>query len=219
MRRILLLGTVALMLAGAMALSGVAQAAPISDKADAQCAKLATKTLGASFNPSNYTFIGGTEGNDDFTGKATDGPDVFCGFGGEFDRIEALDEGDIFLGGAGTDAVRLNYGTFYGQEGGSSVFINRGTVYGGADNFDYVVINSGTVYGGAGNDYVEDNHGTFNGGAGDDTVASNHGTFNGDAGDDTVYTNYEGATFNGGDGNDSVMFTNFGTTDSVENGV
>jgi hypothetical protein len=68
MKRILLLGTVALMLAAAIALSGVAQAAPISDKADAQCAKLAIKTLGPSSNPSNYTFIGGSEGEDDFTG-------------------------------------------------------------------------------------------------------------------------------------------------------
>jgi hypothetical protein len=134
MRRILLLGTVALMLAGAMALSGVAQAAPISDKADAQCAKLARQTLGASFNPSNYTFIGGTEGNDDFTGKATDGPDVFCGFGGEFDRIEALDEGDIFLGGAGNDSVDTNNGTFYGGEGGDFVDLNFGTFYGEEGN-------------------------------------------------------------------------------------
>ena len=45
MKRMLLLVTVGLMLAAAMALSGVAQAAPISDKADAQCAKLAIKTL------------------------------------------------------------------------------------------------------------------------------------------------------------------------------
>jgi hypothetical protein len=64
---IVLLTTLAAMLAAAIALSGVAQAAPISDKADAQCAKLAIKTLGPSFNASNYTFIGGTEGDDNFS--------------------------------------------------------------------------------------------------------------------------------------------------------
>jgi len=127
MRRILLLVTVASMLAAAMALSGVAQAKPIADSADAQCAKLAIRTLGASFNPSNYTFIGGTEGIDDFTGKSTDGPDVFCGFGG-VDVIYTLDKGDIFLGGAGMDWVHAyNSGTFYGQEGLDRVLINYGT--------------------------------------------------------------------------------------------
>ena len=34
---------------------------PIADSADAKCAKLAIKTLGPSFNPSNYTFHGGTD--------------------------------------------------------------------------------------------------------------------------------------------------------------
>jgi hypothetical protein len=114
MRRILMLLTVAAMMVATMALSGVALAKPISDSADAQCAKLAIRTLGPSFNPANYTFVGGTEGNDDFGGKATDGPDVFCGFGGD-DGISlgfALDEGDIFLGGAGDDFVHINLGTF-----------------------------------------------------------------------------------------------------------
>src|ERR671910_2624464 len=116
MKRILLLTTLAAMLAAAMALSGVAQAAPISDKADARCAKLTIKTLGPSFNPSNYTFFGGTEGIDNFTLQATDGPDVFCGFGGN-DEIGILFVGDIFLGGAGDDLVYFNSGTFYGGAG------------------------------------------------------------------------------------------------------
>jgi hypothetical protein len=89
------------MLAAAMAHSGVAQAKPISGSADAKCAKLAIRTLGASYNPSNYTF----------TGRATDGPDVFCGSDGN-DRIDTLDVGEIFLGGAGNDEVANNYGTF-----------------------------------------------------------------------------------------------------------
>jgi hypothetical protein len=123
MKRILLLVTVASMLAAAMALSGVAQARPIADSAYAQCAKLAIRTLGPSYNPANYTFFGGTEGTDFFTGQATAGPDVFCGFGGA-DRIETLDEGDIFLGGADDEVVTNNYGTFYGQEGDDQVVFN-----------------------------------------------------------------------------------------------
>jgi Ca2+-binding RTX toxin-like protein len=133
MKRVMLLVTVALMLAAAMALSGVAQAAPIGGKADAQCAKLAIKTLGPNFNPSTYTFHGGTEGDarDNFT--ATEGNDVFCGFGG-FDRILRLDAGDIFLGGAGNDSVDTNNGTFYGGEGGDFVDLNFGTFYGEEGN-------------------------------------------------------------------------------------
>ena len=177
MKRILLLVTLALMLASAMALSGVAQARPIAESADAKCAKLAIKTLGPSFNPSNYTFIGGTEGQDDFSGQATDGPDVFCGFG-ERDQIDTLDEGDIFLGGAGADDVNRNDGTFYGQEGNDVVFDNFGTVYGGADN-DFVIINQDGA--------------TFNGGAGDDSVYFNSGTFNGGDGSDSV-TNFNSGT-------------------------
>ena len=116
MKRILMLLSVAAMMAAAMALSGVAQAKPISGSADAKCAKLAIKTPGASFNPSNYTLIGGTEG-----------PDVFCGFGGD-DSIEILDAGDILLGGAGNDFGFQNAGTFNGETGDDSVVINFGTI-------------------------------------------------------------------------------------------
>jgi hypothetical protein len=145
MKRIVLLMTLAAMLAAAMALSGVAQAAPISDKADAQCAKLAIKTLGPSYNPSNYTFIGGTEGIEYIdTNQGTFGPDVFCGFGGD-DRIAGtLYVGDIFLGGAGNDYVPFNFGTFYGGAGDDHVLENFaiGTFYGQEGN-DWVLFNSG----------------------------------------------------------------------------
>jgi hypothetical protein len=159
MRRILLLVTVALMLAAAMALSGVAQAKPIANSADLQCLKLAIKTL-PNFNPAHYTFHGGTEGNDDFTGQGTtEGNDVFCGFGG-IDSIPYLDAGDIFLGGAGDDGVGQNSGTFYGEAGN-----------------DFVSGNFGTFYGGAGNDHVNTNSptGTFDGGDGTDSVSFNDG--------------------------------------------
>ena len=144
-KRILLLTTLAAMLAAAMALSGVAQAAPISDEADAQCLKLAIQTLGPSHNPSTYTFHGGTEStstteiNDNFDGQATLDPDVFCGFSGN-DLINTLNAGDIFLGGAGDDGVGQNSGTFYGEAGNDVVFrqFGGGTFDGGAD-FDQVV--------------------------------------------------------------------------------
>jgi hypothetical protein len=104
MKCIFMLMALGLMVAAAMALSGMAQAAPISTKADAQCAKLAIQTLGSSFNPANYTFHGGTAAGDTFTG--TDGQsEVFCGFGGD-DRIYTLQAGDIFLGGDGKDLRR-----------------------------------------------------------------------------------------------------------------
>jgi serralysin len=189
MKRMFMLMALALMLVAAMALSGVAQAKPISGSPDAKCAKLAIKTLGASFNPSNYTFHGGTEGNNDFTLANTTGADVFCGLGGD-DRIDTLDAGDIFLGGDGDDNVLFNHGTFNGGEGIDSIGRHQPIV--------------GGIVGG--------NHGTFNGGAGNDSVLSNgrEGTFNGEAGDDNVLTNH-GGTFNGGEGNDSIgERTNFG---------
>jgi hypothetical protein len=121
MKRVSLLVTVALMLAAAMTLSGVAQAAPTTGtKADAMCLAEAAKTLKPGFNPSNYAFHGGTTGDDDFDGQATAGPDVFCGFGGD-DQIGYVDEGDIFLGGAGKDSVFYgSYSTFYGGAGDDS---------------------------------------------------------------------------------------------------
>jgi len=111
------------MVAAAMAASGVAQAKPVSGSADAKCQQLAIKTLGPGVNPADYTFVGGTAGNDDFTGKATAGPDVLCGFGGN-DSITKVDEGDIFLGGSGNDQVAYNDGTFNGGAGEDFVTIN-----------------------------------------------------------------------------------------------
>jgi hypothetical protein len=138
MRRIVLLTTLAAMIAAAMALSVVAQARPISGPADAKCAKLAIKTLGPSFNPSNYTFFGGNEVSNEFSGVKTEGPDVFCGFGGP-DFISSgpsfisLDAGDIFLGGEGDDSVTSNEqgATFYGEAGNDFVEENGGRFVGG----------------------------------------------------------------------------------------
>jgi len=145
---ILLLTTLAAMLAAAMALSGVVQAKPtIGDSADAKCLAEAARTLQPGFKPADYTFHGGTEDVDNFSepDQATDGADVFCGFGGN-DPIFTLDAGDIFLGGDGADFVAINNGTFYGGEGN-----------------DFVRFNSifGAFYGGGGDDSFFDNFGIF----------------------------------------------------------
>ena len=65
-KRIVLLTTLAAMMAAAMALSGVAQAKPIAeDKADKKCLVEAVRTVEQpGFHPSDYTFFGGTEGPD-----------------------------------------------------------------------------------------------------------------------------------------------------------
>ena len=143
MRRILLLVTVASMLAAALALSGVAQAKPTATSADRQCMKLAIQTL-PNFKPAHYTFHGGTDDImvfDDFTGQGTEeGNDVFCGFGGQ-NGITTLGEGDIFIGGADFDGVGFNNGTFYGQEGPDLVEENRGTFDGGDGTADRVGVN------------------------------------------------------------------------------
>ncbi len=123
MKRIFMLTTLALMLAAAMALSGVAQAAGSpSAKCQQEAASLGLNLVG-------YKFIGGNnKKNDDFTRKATTGvPEVFCGFGGN-DSIATIDGGvDIFIGGGDQDSVgTLINGTFNGGEGTDSVFINDG---------------------------------------------------------------------------------------------
>jgi hypothetical protein len=164
MRRIMLLTTLAAMLAASMALSGVAQALTPEEK----CQKLAVQTLGSSFDPANYTFIAGTPGDDSFDNGTAGTAEVFCGFGGN-DSQFLLGEGDIFLGGAGDEHIVVNEGTVYGDRGNDYVSDNYGTVYGGAgsDSLDY---NRGTFYGGGGDDQVFINYGTFNGGAGFDRV-------------------------------------------------
>src|SRR5215210_1646578 len=78
---------------------GAQAKSPIGNKADAKCLAEASKTLQPGFNHADYNFIGGTEGNDDFTGQTTVGPDVICGFGE--DDVSAHNINDIFLGGRG----------------------------------------------------------------------------------------------------------------------
>ena len=104
--------------------------------------KLATKTL-PNFKPAHYTFHGGSEAIDVFDGQATEGNDVFCGFGGVLNGITTLDAADIFIGGGGEDDVAFNSGTFYGLEGNGGVQINSGTFDGGDGTKDFVVIDNG----------------------------------------------------------------------------
>jgi hypothetical protein len=132
MKRVMLLVTVALMLAAAMALSGMVQAKPITNtNADKKCLVEAVRTVEQpGFNPSDYTFFGGTESGEAADLVSTAGPDVFCGFGGD-DSIAVLSAGDIFLGGEGNDRVDTNRGTFNGGAGDDSVRENEGTFNGG----------------------------------------------------------------------------------------
>jgi hypothetical protein len=184
-RSLLLLTTMAL---GVLMVSSVAQAASPS----AKCQQAASLGISGSYN-----FVGGSDRkNDDFTRKATDGVDVFCGFGGN-DEINTLDPDDIFIGGAGVDSVIYNNGTFIGGADDDYVYDNTVTgTFDGGVGIDTVDFNDGTFDGGAGNDYVLRNNGTFNGGDGVDSVFHNYGTFNGNAGDDTVDVNQPGGTFN-----------------------
>src|SRR5215217_1077826 len=149
-KRILLLTTLAAMLVAAMALSGVAQGAPVGDPADAKCLAEAVQTLQPGFKPTDYTFIGGTETestgpeiNDNFDDQATNDPQVFCGFSGN-DLINVLQQGDIFLGGAGDDRVSNNFGgTFLGEEGNDVVFRLSGGTFDGGEGFDQVLVRCG----------------------------------------------------------------------------
>ena len=135
----------------------------------------ASKTLQPGFNHADYNFIGGTEGNDDFTGQTTVGPDVICGFGE--DDVSAHNINDIFLGGAGYDFALFNWGTFNGGDGTDQVsnLNERSATFNGGEGDDFVQDNDGTVNGGAGNDVVSHNSGTFDGGDGNDTVSFNFG--------------------------------------------
>ena len=165
--------------------------------ARSQCISAAAQAGMSIPDLNNVNVIVGTEGDDLFVGQATEGPDVFCGLGGQ-DYLETLDEGDVFLGGVGNDSVSfLKGGTFYGGKGFDSV----GNLEGGTFNGD------------KGNDSVEYLYGgTFNGGAGDDDSVTFQygGTFNGGAGDDVVSV-LEGGTFNGDKGFDRVGFLYGGT--------
>ena len=146
MKRIVLLATLAAMMAAAMALSGVAQAKPITTtKADKACLVEAVRTVEQpGFNPSDYNFVGGTEGTDGalFSDRAIAGPDVFCGFGGG-DIIPVLEAGDIFLGGESRDSVGNNEGTFYGGAGDDDVSSNNEGTFDGGDGTDFLGINRG----------------------------------------------------------------------------
>jgi hypothetical protein len=166
MRRIMFLTALAAMMAAAMALSGVAQAAsPSSD-----CREKAQSLTGSTLE--GYTFVVGTADSNTFT--STDGrnapAEVFCGFGGG-DHVMYLKGGDIFIGGKGTDSVEYNSGRFYGGDGGDSVHTNNGDFDGGDGDDSVEEMMGGTFYGGYNDDHVKEMYsGTFDGGAGNDYV-------------------------------------------------
>ncbi len=108
-----------------------------------------------------YNFVYGNNKNNNFTLKNTEGPDVFCGLGGN-DSIGTLDEGDIFIGGAGNDQVDdVNYGTFIGGDGNDRAIAQYfGTVYGGAGDDRVSLLKAGSYfYGGDGNDTLDSGRG------------------------------------------------------------
>ncbi len=148
-----------------------------------KCVREAKKAglIGPELNPSNTTFISGTNGNDRiYESVAAD--EVYCGFGG---RDYVNTNFGVVLGGPGNDYVEYNRGTFNGGEGDDA---SEG--------------NSGTFNGGEGDDAILENIGIFNGGEGNDRVGYQlnypNATFNGGPGCDTVGNN-EGGTINLGD--------------------
>lgn len=144
--------------------------------------------------PTNANYILGTDGDDAFELPPYGTNDVICGFAGN-DHIggprvnQDLQDGDIFLGGAGNDTQYTVYGgTFVGGEG------------------DDVTNNmyAGIFTGGTGNDRV--------GGPATDQGTLGGGTFNGGDGNDLVYYQ-SGGIFNGEAGCDQVNHFGFGTFD------
>jgi len=146
-RSLLLLTTMAL---GVLMVSSVAQAA----SPRATCLQEAQTLTGLDLTGYNI-IVGNNKRADYFTGKGTEGGDVFCGRGGD-DQIDTLDAGDIFIGGAGNDTVGgscsdvggttcINYGTFYGGDGRDVVYFNNGTFISGAGD-DFVTYVGGTGY-------------------------------------------------------------------------
>jgi hypothetical protein len=113
---------------------GAADTALAQDNARARCIREAARAglLGRDLNPGHANFVLGTDADDNFSGRATAGRDVFCGFGGD-DEIDPLNEGDVFLGGDGDDHVGTQFGgTFNGGAGDDSVgFLQAGTFNGG----------------------------------------------------------------------------------------
>jgi hypothetical protein len=155
------------------------------DDARGRCVREAARAglIGRGLNPGQANFVVGTARSDDFSGRATAGRDVFCGFGGN-DFIDGLDEGDVFLGGEDDDQVHeIRGGTFLGGEGGDHVnTMQRGTFSGGRGGDNVIFQNGGTVNGDPDDDTVAIlRGGTFNGGPGADSVITPQGgTFNQD---------------------------------------
>jgi hypothetical protein len=127
-----LLVTLALMVAPAAQQEARAKGSGPGDGTNpgqAKCIWAAAKAglIGPELNPSNTTFISGTNGNDTiYEDVAAD--EVFCGFGGR-DFVE--NNLGVVLGGPGNDYVQYNTGTFYGGAGNDGGEGNSGTFNGG----------------------------------------------------------------------------------------
>lgn len=183
-----------------------------------------------------YNVIVGTEGDDQI--PSTQKRDLICGLEGR-DRVAdetPLEDGDIFVGGAGNDSAGTLYGGVFvggtGEDGGN---VSDGVFIGGPGDDSGYAVSGGKYYGGDGSEFLgggvegdgvfygqgdadavdwQQDQGRFYGGEGDDiSVDLAGGTFVGGPGDDYVefLGNYDPdfpdvATFYGGDGNDMVRF-------------
>jgi hypothetical protein len=83
--------------------------------------------FGASYNFGHANIEVGTAGNDRFTDTA--GVDIICGLGGN-DTVPTLHEGDVFIGGDGSDGVgQMLGGTFIGGPGNDTVTLVSGGTF------------------------------------------------------------------------------------------
>ena len=162
---------------------------------------------------SSFNIVPGTETHDDLSTLLTTGNDLICGFGGS-DFLNSLGEGDVFLGGDGSDkVVSMTGGIFIGDEGSDAVQdLNDGIFNGGRGGDTVCTLSGGIFNGGEGSDLVATlDGGVFDGGDGQDFVCTlSGGIFNGGDGDDLVAI-LDAGIFNGGDGDDGVLTRNDGT--------
>lgn len=190
---------------------GGACAATPADDAAARCEQAAIAAEVEELY--SYNLVPGTEANEDLSTFLTTDKDLVCGFGGS-DFLNSLDEGDVFLGGDGSDkVVSMTGGIFIGDEGNDAVQdLNDGIFNGGRGDDTVCTLSGGIFNGGEGSDLVATvDGGVFDGGDGKDFVCTlSGGIFNGGAENDTV-RDVLGGIFNGGDGDDLVSILSGGT--------
>lgn len=128
---------------------------------------------------------------------------------------------DALYGGAGDDTILAQYGadTVYGGAGNDSVTLGDGNDVFGSWATDET--GNDTIYGGAGNDAIIAGGGNdiVYGDAGNDTLSGHYGNdilYGGDGDDSfTITDDHEGDTIYGGNNFDTVVFSNYTSTQGV----